>query len=184
MNQKKRKTYHHGNLQAEAVKAAYRLVEQGGHEKLSVRRVADTLGVAHRSLYNHFKDRGGLLDAVATCGFDNLAAAVAPAGTKAAFVNAYLDFALTHAAVYNLMMTRPHATMSERPVLQTAVHKTITKAMQFFAVPGATPAENRSAVMKAYMLLHGGITLKQTGILDLPNDEAFIDELKTMAAAL
>ena len=34
--------------------------------RLSVRQVADAVGVAHRSLYNHFEDREALLDAVAT----------------------------------------------------------------------------------------------------------------------
>jgi len=41
-------------------------VAKAGHEQLSLREVADAVGVAHRSLYNHFRDREALLDAVAT----------------------------------------------------------------------------------------------------------------------
>ena len=60
----RRATYRHGNLKAAALKAASRLVAKGGHEQLSLREVADAVGVAHRSLYNHFEDR----EALAGCG--------------------------------------------------------------------------------------------------------------------
>jgi AcrR family transcriptional regulator len=69
----RRATYRHGNLKAAALKAAYGLVAKAGHEDLSLREVADAVGVAHRSLYNHFRDREALLDAVATDAYTKLA---------------------------------------------------------------------------------------------------------------
>ena len=56
----RRTTYRHGNLQAAALKAASRLVAKDGHERLSLREVAEAVGVAHRSLYNHFEHREAL----------------------------------------------------------------------------------------------------------------------------
>jgi len=69
----RRATYRHGNLRAAALKAAYGRVAKAGHERLSLREVADAVGVAHRSLYNHFRDREALLDAVATEAYSKLA---------------------------------------------------------------------------------------------------------------
>ncbi len=69
----RRATYRHGNLKAASLKAAYGLVAKAGHESFSLREVADAVGVAHRSLYNHFRDREALLDAVATEAYTKLA---------------------------------------------------------------------------------------------------------------
>src|SRR6185436_9050880 len=72
----RRKTYRHGNLRADAITAAYAMLADAGGTSLSLRRVADTIGVAHRSLYNHFADREALLNAVARRGFLRLAGAL------------------------------------------------------------------------------------------------------------
>jgi len=42
----RRTTYRHGNLKSEALMAATRLVAASGHERLSLREVADAVGVA------------------------------------------------------------------------------------------------------------------------------------------
>src|ERR1700728_1330241 len=65
-----RDTCRHGNLREAAVSAAFALVAAGGEPALSLRRVAEAVGVAHRSLYNHFADREALVDAVAEAGFE------------------------------------------------------------------------------------------------------------------
>ncbi|MEH6405409.1 MAG: TetR/AcrR family transcriptional regulator [Sneathiella sp.] len=182
MTSEKRTTYRHGNVRDAAIKASLTLVNTESADKLSMRRVAEALGVAHRALYNHFSDREALLDAIATEGFHALAGAVANTTNQLTFVSAYLTFALEHPHLYPLMMSRPHATMSETPPLQKAVHQVITKAMAFFGQENATPQENRRAVMKVTILLHGGIMLRTNGILDVDGDGHFIDELTKMVA--
>src|SRR5438477_13187551 len=77
----RRATYRHGNLKQAALKAATRLVAARGHEALSLREVAEDVGVAHRSLYNHFVHREALLDAVATEAYLRLAAILTKART-------------------------------------------------------------------------------------------------------
>jgi len=81
-----RESYRHGAVRAEAIAAAYAQVEAGGHEQVSLRRVADALGIVHRSLYNHFDDREALLDAVAERGFIALAGLLATASGRDDFV--------------------------------------------------------------------------------------------------
>jgi len=177
-----RATYRHGNLRIAAMKAASRLVAKAGHEQLSLREVADAVGVAHRSLYNHFADREALLDAVATDAYLRLAAILVKAKTPEDYTARYVRFALANRALYALMTSRPHATMKHNPPLQAAVHKVITEAMRIFCRNIAAPTERRRAVMKVYITLHGGISLYGAGVLDQPNARALIAELSAMNA--
>jgi len=180
----RRATYRHGNLKSEALNAATRLVAAAGHEQLSLRQVADAVGVAHRSLYNHFADREALLDAVATEAYLRLAAVLVKAKTPEDYTAKYVRFALTHRALYALMTSRPHATMKHNPPLQQAVHKVIIEAMRIFCQDIKSPAERRRAVMKVYITLYGGISLYATGVLDQPNEKALIAELSAMNARM
>lgn len=159
------------------------LVDKDGYDKLSMRRVAVQLGVAHRALYNHFEDREALLDAIATEGFEAMTKAVNLAETKQQFIALYLSFALDRSHLYGLMMSRPHATMSETPALQNSVHQVISKAMTFFGDSDKTSEQNRQSVMQATIMLHGGIMLRTNGILDIADDASFIDEISKMMAA-
>jgi AcrR family transcriptional regulator len=180
----RRATYRHGNLKSAALKAATRLVAAAGHEQLSLREVAEAVGVAHRSLYNHFADREALLDAVATEAYTRLAAILVKAETPQDYTAKYVRFALANRALYALMTSRPHATMKHNPPLQTAVHKVITQAMRIFCQDIESPAERRRAVMKVYITLYGGISLYTAGVLDQPSEKALIAELSAMNAGM
>jgi len=140
----RRASYRHGNLKAAALKAASDLVAKSGHEALSLREVADAVGVAHRSLYNHFEDREALLDAVATDAYTRLAARLVKAWTPEDYTATYVRFALANRAIYALMTSRPHATMKHNPPLQSAVHKVITEADADF-LPGYRDAGGAAA---------------------------------------
>jgi AcrR family transcriptional regulator len=180
----RRATYRHGNLKAAALKVAFGLVAKAGHESLSLREVADAVGVAHRSLYNHFADREALLDAVATEAYTRLAAVLVKAQTPQDYTAKYVRFALANRTIYALMTSRRHATMKHNPPLQSAVHKVITEAMRIFCRDIATPAERRRAVMKIYITLYGGISLYAAGVLDQPSEKALIAELSAMNAGM
>jgi AcrR family transcriptional regulator len=185
MNSKPRRaTYRHGNLQAAALKAAYGLVAKAGHERLSLREVADAVGVAHRSLYNHFGDREALLDAIATEAYMRLAGRLKKAQTPEDYTATYVRFALANRAIYALMTSRPHATMKKNPPLQAAVHKVISEAMRIFCRDIEALAERRRAVMKVYIMLYGAISLYTAGILDQPSEKALIAELSALIAKL
>lgn len=176
----KRETYRHGNVRSEAIAVGLELVRSHGHTALSVRQIATALGVAHRSLYNHFADREALLDAIAECGFIELGTRLKDCRTPADYVSSELDFALNEPHLYDLLQSRPHATMKEKPSLRAAVHVCIGEALRLFSREGRSSDENRRAVMKMLMLLHGGISMYRGGILDLPDDAAFVAELQKM----
>jgi AcrR family transcriptional regulator len=170
-------------VREEAVAAARAQVVAKGHEAVSLRQVAERVGIAHRSLYNHFADREALLDAVAETGFVELATALGAAQTRDDLVRSYIEFALRHRRLFALMASRPHATMKRKPALQRAVHLAITEALRLVGRPDRTPGENRRAVMKILVLLHGGIALHAAGVLDVPGDAGLIAELQAMVAA-
>jgi AcrR family transcriptional regulator len=179
-SQAKRDTYRHGNVRNEAIEVGLSLVRRHGHGALSVRQIASALGVAHRSLYNHFADREALLDAIAECGFVALGTRLKECRTGQDYVQAELDFALTEPHLYDLLQSRPHSTMKEKPTLRAAAHICVGEALRLFSRQGRTSDENRREVMKLLMLMHGGIMMYRGGILDLPDDAAFVCELKKM----
>ena len=177
-----RSTYRHGNVREAATQAGYCIVSEGDLRDLTMRSVADRIGVAHRSLYLAFGDRDGLLDAIAEKAFDALFEAVRPANSGADFAVRYCRFALKNGGLYDMMMSRRHAEMKHAPALQAAVHRVIRKAFEFFASATATPGVNRRAVMRITMLLHGALTLYRMGVLDIPNDRAFMEEVRGLMA--
>ena len=178
-----RDTYRHGNVRAEAIEAAYALVAAEGHEALSLRRVADAIGVAHRSLYNHFEDREALLDAVAERGYAALAEAVRGAESREEFVRAFVTFALGNPGLYGAIASRPHSTMPAKRGLHNAAHLMVAEARRHFSRPDLSPEADRRAIMKVLILLRGALSMHAAGILDVPGDEGLIAELQAMVAS-
>jgi AcrR family transcriptional regulator len=103
--------YHHGDLRAALVKAAAAEIERSGYETLSLRELAASLDVSRGAPYRHFEDRRALLQALATEGFDELAAiyrkAIAaeknPQARLATSGRAYLAFAADRPQLFRLM---------------------------------------------------------------------------------
>jgi AcrR family transcriptional regulator len=103
--------YHHRALRAALVKAAVREIERCGHEKLSLRELAESLGVSRSAPYRHFADRRALLAAVAADGFERLtaiyrraaSAGTTPRGRLAAAGRGYLKFAAERPQTFRLM---------------------------------------------------------------------------------
>ena len=177
----KRKTYRHGNVAAEALAAAVKRVETGGSAKVSLRQVAGDIGIAHRSLYNHFEDREALLVAVGAFGFGALADAVASTKSPKDYVKAYADFAIARRHLYEVMMVQRNESMFADKALGMHVQRLIGLSLATFGNEHASSDDNRRAVMRIWMLLHGGISLHLNGALEPRSDEAFVAELLKIA---
>jgi len=85
-----RATYHHGDLRAVILTEAARLVAERGADRVSLRELARGAGVSHAAPAHHFTDRRGLFTALATQGFQLLAAALVDARPR--FVDAALAY--------------------------------------------------------------------------------------------
>jgi len=102
----KKRGYHHGDLEGALLRSAGEILEKEGLESLSLRRVARRAGVSHNAPYRHFAAHEALLAALATEGFEWLAAAqhqAAASGGLRAMGEAYVLFALEHPQRFRLM---------------------------------------------------------------------------------
>lgn len=101
----------------EVVHEARRLLEEEGPDALTMRRLAERLGMQAPSLYKHVASKGELEAAIVASAFEEqadtferaLAAAGAPAGPKAlrALAAAYREHALVSPHLYRLVNARP-----------------------------------------------------------------------------
>ena len=106
--------YHHGDLTKSLLESAAIIIKEQGVESLSMRKLADTVGVSRTAPYHHFKDKNALLCALAEQGFCEqekiLKVLRAQKNTAqegfSKYVHAYLDYALQHNETYDLMYGR------------------------------------------------------------------------------
>ncbi len=122
------KTYHHGNLKETLITSGLDILAEQGLAGLSLRNCAERAGVSHTAPKNHFANLAGLLTAIAARGYQQLAAfmqrdlsqdASRIERRNAAF-QGYVDFALAHPALYELMFSK-HKTNSGDPELLAQV---------------------------------------------------------------
>ena len=119
--------------------AARRLLDKEGAEAVTMRRVARDVGITPMALYRHYSDREGLLNALADEGFEALAAQLEAIGRSGnlekrltKILDLYLDHALHHPRLFELMFLKPRAGARRFP--------------QDFKA-GASPTANRMAAL-------------------------------------
>ncbi len=128
MRRKPKDAYHHGNLREAIVEAATAIVNAHGPLALTVRTVADKVGVTHAAVYHHFDDRTEMIVAVAEAGFvaigaemaDAAAAATGPLDRYRRMGLAYVMFALRHPRRYGVMFGAETAAAHASPSLAAA----------------------------------------------------------------
>ncbi|WP_339768804.1 TetR/AcrR family transcriptional regulator [uncultured Paraglaciecola sp.] len=108
-------SYHHGDLRSSLLEAAKAMLSDGGIEGLSLRKLADRVGVSRTAPYHHFKDKNELLCAIAEEGFEhwhnNAERIFSQAGltTKQKyhqFFQGYIGYAAENPEMYDLMFGR------------------------------------------------------------------------------
>src|SRR6516162_2097141 len=97
---------------AQIISAARRVAELEGWSNVTVRRLSDEISYSQPVLYAHFGSRGGILAAVAVEGFQELGLALEKArkrvkrgGTVESVAAAYLEFAASSPALYEVMFS-------------------------------------------------------------------------------
>ena len=150
-------TYHHGDLRAAVLSAAWELIESQGVARLSVREAARRAGVSHHAPYRHFAGRDALLDALVIEGFEQLEKAIEQR-TGRELGEAYVAFALERPQRFRLMFSRAGASAD----LQA-------RFAGLFATLGT---DATAAGAAAWSLVHGLAALILEGRLE--NNEAFV----------
>jgi AcrR family transcriptional regulator len=99
----------HSPRAREIIAAARELLEREGPAGLSMRRVAERLGIRAPSLYKHVRDKGELEAALISEGFEEAAERFEAADSLVELGAAYRAFALEHPHLYRLMLQGPLA---------------------------------------------------------------------------
>ncbi|MER6343409.1 TetR/AcrR family transcriptional regulator [Streptomyces sp. NPDC001595] len=178
--------YHHGDLRRAILSAALDVITADGPAALSLRDLARRAGVSHAAPAHHFKDRTGLLTALAAEGFGLLATTIRQAtDLKDAGVR-YVRFAREHPAHFQVMFT-PGLLRADDLELTTA--RTLAGDALREAVSAVRPERRgddaRLAGVAAWSLAHGFATLLLGHNLDGPVGDQDPEEVfRTLAAML
>ncbi len=190
----KRESYHHGTLRETLIEAALAYVELHGHETLSLRDLAQQIGVTRGAPYRHFTERSELLAEVAGRGcvmmlacFD---AAIDPEAAPFTQFRAgslgLLEFTKAHPHLFRLISSREIAdTASQEPSLREALRRVFARIHEVMAA--ALPHLDATALwlrhMAQWSTLTGYAMILQNRLLlpDAPNE---IDREKIEAAII
>lgn len=107
-------SYHHGNLRQTLLLAAAEMISENGIESLSLRKLAEMVGVSRTAAYHYFQDKNNLLCAIAANGFrrwqmslNQLESNSLPERDKfEQYILGYIAFATTNPEEYELMFGR------------------------------------------------------------------------------
>ncbi len=165
--------YHHGNLREAMVDCGLRLLETEGLDALTLRRAAREAGVSQSAPLHHFGNKLGLVAAIAAEGFRRLAAArtsalqkcrSSDAGTRLrAVMHAYVDFAMRHTPLFQLMFGPQIPNKAAHPELEDAATRSYRILEQCVAdytqACGIERSATRQATLAAWTACHGVATI-------------------------
>jgi AcrR family transcriptional regulator len=141
----------------QVVAVARELLETEGAQALTMRRLAERLGIRAPSLYKHLPNKAALEVALIAVGFEEAAAAFdaatdGAAEPLAALVTAYRTFVKRHPELYRLMTEGPLPRERLPPGLEDRAAAVLVRA-------AGTPERARAA----FAFIHGMVILELNG---------------------
>jgi AcrR family transcriptional regulator len=172
---RRRRSYHHGNLRAALIDEAIELISERGVADFSLAEASRRLGVAVSAPYAHFADRAELLAAVCVHALQlfrdelepRLARSATPTDRLAATARAYVHFAASHKALFQVLFSAQFGTTldkvrhpqiaAERPIEEAFLQsvKALTPAGDKLATEALAAAVEATAHGHAMLLLDG-----------------------------
>ncbi len=171
------KPYHHGNLRAALLEVAHARLAEGAESDLSLRDLAQRVGVSVNATYRHFESKEALLMELAAQGFEALghrmqdAIAARGGGVPVERLRvageAYTEFAQRDPALFRLMFGRK-GRFSEHDRFRSAADAAFRILIDCVAAILDEPADSSpvlKAAVAAWALVHGYATLGVDGYL-------------------
>lgn len=159
------------------------MLREGGLESLSLRRLAERVGVSQTALYHHFQDKQGLLCAMGEEGISRFDKAIQEGGmadqTPEArfehFITTYVRFALTYPELYELMFGRTTWRGGTTPSFEQAARSSFRTYAEMVATLQASGhlSSGLNALRLAQVIwgtLHGLCRMHNDGLLFSPGD--------------
>ena len=176
--------YHHGDLRRAIIGAALEILSETQSLEFSLRELARRAGVSHNAPYKHFAEKGELLAAVSTAGFERLTQRMsnelAEHGSARAqlfaMLRAYIRHGVENPALYRLMFGGYLSSPDDgRPALERAAAEKTKALLADVIVKGGlgrvipnTPRNERKiagAVLACWSLVHGLTMLLADGLV-------------------
>ncbi|WP_454717661.1 TetR/AcrR family transcriptional regulator [Caulobacter segnis] len=163
-------------FRARLCEAAETLFAERGIEAVTMRELAQALGVSPMTPYRYFKDKDAILAAVRAAAFARFAARLEAAMAQPADPGrrsrnagqAYVDFALSEPQAYRLMFDLNQPTEGDYPELQTAIvraRRTMTIHIEAMIQAGLLEGDAELIGHLFWSVLHGMLMLQLTGKL-------------------
>jgi AcrR family transcriptional regulator len=160
---------------------AEKLFAAHGPDGVTMREMADALGVSSMTPYRYFKHKDAILAAVRTRAFNQFAAAMESARTESAWTesatqnsearsgNTYVDFALAHPAAYRLMFDVSQPTFADYPELVAAMGRarlTMGAGLRELQAAGRFKGDVELGAYVFWSTMHGAVMLELAGLLE------------------
>jgi len=150
-----------------------------GADGVTLRELADALGVSPMTPYRYFKDKDAILAAVRARAFNRFAEAMEVAETKrtvrrSAFTGVlYVDWAMSNPAAYRLMFDTQQPTANEYPELVDAMARaraTMTTVWKQLQSDNTFKGDIEQAGHLMWAAQHGVVMLALSGLLKPSQD--------------
>ena len=164
-------SYHHGNLRDALVLRGVEILGSEGTAALTLRRAARDVGVSQTAPLHHFEGKVAYLAAIAAHGFrmmfeqriGALRNKTDPRERLLGVMLAHLQFAIDHAALFQVMFGPDIPNKTEFPELEQAARRSYgileTCVGEYLASRNASLARVRPAALAAWTACHGLATL-------------------------
>lgn len=163
-----KKKFHHGNLRRELIETGHAALNENGVDGLSLRKLAQRIGVSQSAPYRHFESKEALLQELIDGGLGEVTIAYeaaanltdSPQEKLRAACNAYLDFAAHRPGLFQLIFE------SNGAFSATSV-KSGDEAPSFIlfvklvadAAPGIPKGKELEAATLCWSIIHGFASL-------------------------
>ena len=166
----KEKPYHREDLRGDLLRAGRAYIAEHGHHSLSVRTLAQTVGVSPGAPYHHFRDRRSLLRALAIDGYTELTNAAKEATVcgdpKERLIRMgmqFVDFATANPQLLELMYESELTSPGPDPELvpyQDMGHEGLVKPVRE-ALQGYSEEEIEVRVLALWSAIYGFASLRR-----------------------
>ncbi|MFP3580226.1 WHG domain-containing protein [Arthrobacter sp. SIMBA_036] len=169
--------YHHGKLREALLERAMETIEEAGLEGLSLRQLARDMNVSHGAPAKHFRDKQALIDAMALAGFRSMNHLLSEASASGedlqdrflSVAKVYVDYAVAHPALVNVMYSTKHHPGSSTE-LRTTGEQSIEMARALIAeaqeAGALAPGDPDTLAKVCFVSLHGAALLAAGRHLD------------------
>jgi AcrR family transcriptional regulator len=161
------------SVQRAVLDSALEIISSEGPEAVSMREVARRAGVSHQAPYHHFADRSGIFAAIATEGFDALAAAFREVLADDAHparrcFEAYVRVAMQNPGHFRVMFRADLCGISTHPITEAAAEGAFNELLKMVERTIGRPAAAEESFTWATLMwstAHGFATLLIDGPL-------------------